>query len=228
MPVITEVSEALFAAIVRALILVARKIVPGLDEVWPAWPWKNLSTFGTCMIVAVLLWAIVCPLEWADIPHYEPRCTTEGFLLDALYPGFLAFLLNYTGEEGFRWLKRKSRLTANFVSWFGNPLLYIAAAAAVADILFLTSPSGALSAIASVTLTIGAGLVIASSAAAMSGVTSRMLRLDPETSVLIFVTAIALKVLLLFIPIDPLVKKAILAAINLLLLLYGNTMAAYD
>lgn len=120
--ILSEVSEGLYAAVVRALIMAAQAIIPGAREWWETSRWKNAVAFGACMLVPIILWAVVCPLDWADIPGYEPRCNMEGVLLDVLYKGFLAFTVNYVGEDAFKWLKRKAKKPAAALAtrWLGS------------------------------------------------------------------------------------------------------------
>jgi len=106
MSIITEISEGLFAAIARAIIIMFTAMIPGASEWWEVTEWRNLITFGVCVFAGVGMWALVCPLD-ISIPVYNPRCGLEGFLLDGLYPGILAYLLNYVGVEVFNWTTDK-------------------------------------------------------------------------------------------------------------------------
>jgi hypothetical protein len=228
MTVLTQVSEAVFAAIVRALILIARKIVPGLDTLWPTWKWKNMATFGGSVTVAIALWAVVCPLDWADIPQYQPRCTTEGFLLDALYPGFLAFLLNFTGEEGFKWLRRRRHLTAhNFVSWFGSLFFYLILAITLLDVFLVGSSFSVLATVGVTFWMIAGGALVSTFAANIPGAVPTIFQLEPSSDTIIMAVILLVKAVLLFLPLDPFTKQVIVAVLNLLLLIFGNSMARY-
>lgn len=135
--VVTEIAEGFYAAIARALIVVLTRI-PGVGDWWETSEWKQIAVFGLCILSALSVWAIECPLGWADIPAYDPRCDMEGVILDVLYPAFLAWLFNWAGEEVARWVRRKF-CGKVFVRWLSNPLFYLfLLTVAIEFILFLT------------------------------------------------------------------------------------------
>jgi len=116
--ILTEVSEVFYAAIVSGLILIILAI-PGAKSWWETTGWKRIIIFGLCLLSAISVWAIECPLDWADIPGYAPRCNMEGIILDVLYAAFLDWALRWAGEEAVKLVqkaRKRSPLTRYFTS----------------------------------------------------------------------------------------------------------------
>lgn len=103
---LTSTADVFFAGIVRAIILILRQIIPGLDKLWQEdWEWKHAIMFGLAfLVVPMACWAFEC--YGGDIPGFEVRCTFEGVVLDAFYHGCMAYVLNFSGEKGFRWAEK--------------------------------------------------------------------------------------------------------------------------
>lgn len=113
--IISEVSEAFYAALARGVITVIWAF-PGVKKWWEESEWTQILTFGICVTVALSAWAIVCPLGWAEIPGYDPRCDAEGVILDVMYAAFLAWLINWAGENAFKWARERRGSTAAGIS----------------------------------------------------------------------------------------------------------------
>jgi hypothetical protein len=107
--------ESLYALIVRVLIEFFLFIIPGAAGWWEKSVWSKAITAGGCFLAAVVMWCLVCPLGWLDIPSlYNPGCDTQGFILDVLYKAFLAFMLNFGAEGALRSARRRvHRLVKN-------------------------------------------------------------------------------------------------------------------
>lgn len=104
----TDTTEAAFALVVRVLVQVALIVIPGMQGLWDNdWKWRNLILFGiSFLFVPLLFYGLVC---WGavPIPTYNPDCTFAGLVMQALYPGFLAFVINYVGEDTYRRVKAR-------------------------------------------------------------------------------------------------------------------------
>lgn len=122
MEFLSEVSEGLYAGVVRALILAAQSIHPAVKEWWETSDWSKAVVAGACLLTAAIMWVITCPLKWLDIPIYQPGCDPQGFILDVLYKGFLAYMLNWGGESAFKWAKdkAKNRVCKLALGWLGS------------------------------------------------------------------------------------------------------------
>jgi len=103
-----DATEAFFALVVRILVQVALIVIPGMQGLWDTdWKWRNLILFGiSFLLVPLIFYGLVC---WGavPIPTYNPSCTFAGFVMQALYPGFLSFLINYVGEDTYRRVKAR-------------------------------------------------------------------------------------------------------------------------
>ncbi len=100
-----QVPEGLYAAIVTALILFATSIHPAFSKWWKESGWDKAITAGACFLTAVILWTLTCPLQWLDLPIYQPGCDAQGFIINVPYKAFLAYMLNWGGIEGFNWAR---------------------------------------------------------------------------------------------------------------------------
>lgn len=120
--VVRGATEAIFALVVRAVIAVGLTIVPPeWREKWDHFGWRNGVIFAMSFIVVpLLLYGLSC---WGGvpIPSYAPRCDFSGLIMDAFYPGFLAFLFNYVGEDMWRHASRRKKRASMFINslWFG-------------------------------------------------------------------------------------------------------------
>lgn len=117
-----ETPEALYAAIVTALILFAKSIHPSFKDWWKESGWDRAITAGACFLTAVILWAFTCPLKWLDLPIYQPGCDVEGFIINVPYKAFLAYMLNWGGMESFSWIREKvkSKAASITISWLNS------------------------------------------------------------------------------------------------------------
>jgi hypothetical protein len=76
-----------------------------MQALWDAeWQWRNLILLCvSVLLVPLTLWALTCfPDPPIMIPGYSPGCTFAAVVMEALYPGFLAFLINYVGEDAYQ------------------------------------------------------------------------------------------------------------------------------
>lgn len=222
MDILTEVNEGLFAAVVRALIMAAQAVIPGAEEWWKKSRWKNLVVLSLCMGAPMIMWAIECPLGWADIPAFEPRCNAEGVLLDTLYPGFLAFLINYVGEDAFDWIRRKTKNRAVFIflSWLGSLAFWLFVAIVVVEaIISLSGMAWWLGLLVST----GIGVLLT-----LIGMVLQSMSLAIQSSVLmsggqiIWWVAIGLKIIVHFLPIPSFVAFIISGTLSVIVFLLAN------
>jgi len=120
--VISQISEGYFAVIVRVFVMLLIVAIPGMKQLWEDdWKWKNLVLLGISVVLVPMgFWLLEC-VGSVDIPGFVPRCTFEGVVMDALYPGLLAFLFNYVGEDALTWARsRKNNLLSVALRWAGN------------------------------------------------------------------------------------------------------------
>lgn len=106
--IIDDTIEVFFALAVRFLVAIGLAVVPASwKEKWEHFAWRNAVLFGISFIfIPMLFWVLRCP-GGVPVPGYDPRCSFTGVILDALYPGLMAFALNYMGEGVFRWARDK-------------------------------------------------------------------------------------------------------------------------
>lgn len=118
----TEAPEVLYAAIVAALILFAKSVHPGFQSWWEESEWDKVITAGACFLTATILWVFTCPLNWLDLPIYQPNCSIEGFLINVPYKAFLAYMFNWSGVEAFNWVRErtKNKALGITVSWLSS------------------------------------------------------------------------------------------------------------
>lgn len=220
--ILSEVSEGLYAGVVRALILAAQSIIPGAKEWWETSPWKNAVAFGACMLVPLVLWAIVCPLGWADIPGYEPRCNMEGVLLDVIYKGFLAFIINYVGEDAFKWIRGKCKSPIGYLAtrWMGSFWFWVFLLTVVLE--FFLSRS-ALNWQISLAISVGAA-VIATLVGVVLFPSVRALGLCVQSKVgnILWWSALVVKVIIHLLPLPFWLKPFISTGLTLLVFLFAN------
>lgn len=141
-PILNQTTEAFFALAVRIIVAVGLTIVPpSWKEKWESWGWRNAILFGISFIfVPMLFWGLRCP-GGVPIPGYVPRCSFTGVILDALYPGFFAFILNYVGEDMYqrsREWKRKPRIQGIVHLWNSLPFWLFLLTVAVEAILLVS------------------------------------------------------------------------------------------
>jgi hypothetical protein len=112
-------TEAVFALVVRVVVAVGLTCVPPwLREKWDKFGWRNaVLLLISFVLVPLLFYGLYC---WADvpIPQYSAECNFGGLVLDALYPGFLAFLFNYVGEDMYQ--RASAPRTRLAYAWFNN------------------------------------------------------------------------------------------------------------
>jgi hypothetical protein len=97
---VDEATEVFIAIIVRMLVAAGLTIVPDhLKEKWQEWGWRNAILFVlSFLIVPMSAWLLRCVAN-VPIPGFDPRCDFTGVVLDCLYPGFMAFFVNYVADD---------------------------------------------------------------------------------------------------------------------------------
>lgn len=220
--ILSEVSEGLYAAVVRALIMAAQAVIPGAKEWLETSKWKNAAVFGACMLVPIILWTIVCPLDWADIPGYEPRCNMEGILLDVVYQGFMAFALNFVGEYAFKWVRDKctSGIAALATRWLGSFWFWVFVGTVVMEFFLSRSTMDW-----QLSLGISVGVsIVATLVGRMFFPSVRALGLCVQSKVgeLIWWAAMVVKIIIHLLPLPMFIKPFLSIGLTLLIFLLAN------
>lgn len=156
-------TEAVFALCVRVLVAVILTCLPPwLQEKWEHFGWRNAVLFGlSFLFIPLLFYGLYC---WGDvpIPQYSAECDFGGLILDALYPGFLAFLFNYVGEDLYSRAAKAVNRKRSFrfaYAWYNNLWVWAFIGTVAVEFVLLNtalSPwtSLAISVIASIAMTV--------------------------------------------------------------------------
>lgn len=139
-PILNETTEAFFALVVRVIVAALLTAAPPKwKEKWEKAPWRNAVLFGLSFVfVPMLFWLLRCP-GGVPIPGYVPRCSFAGVVLDALYPGFMAFMLNYVTEDVINWARRRKRdnIVTDAIQWLNNVWFWIFVATVIFEFFLL-------------------------------------------------------------------------------------------